>query len=82
MPAVTDTTTMMLLQISEPRTTRNILATSYALAICLPHERTDWATVNRAIEKRWSRYALDYIKKRAWASFDTAAQRTGGNGWT
>lgn len=55
---------VMLAEIANPTCTRLTVAKTYALALRSSYE-TDWKTVNRAIIKRWSRSALEYIKQ--WA---------------
>ena len=42
------------------------VAKTYALALRSSYP-TDWREVNRAIIERWSRSALEYIKKMAWS---------------
>ena len=54
--------------------TRNSVASTYAWCI-RQREECDFPLINRAILKRWSPYALDYIKKLAWKQFDIARER-------
>lgn len=61
-----DTTATLLREIELPEATRDTLAVTYGLAILSSHP-TDWPKVNRAIMERWSRSALEYIKRKAWA---------------
>lgn len=61
---LSNTTNVLLNEIEMPETTRNTLAKTYALAL-RSNDTTDWAAVNRAIIKRWSLSALEYIKERA-----------------
>lgn len=60
-----DCTATLLREIAMPEATRDTVAATYALAI-RSSEPTDWTTVNRAITERWSRSALEYIKRKAW----------------
>lgn len=46
--------------------TKRSLAQTYALALRSP-EPTNWKRVNEAIIKRWSRSALEDIKRMAWS---------------
>ena len=59
-------TSTLLREIGDKTIKRNSLAVTYALAL-QSSEPTDWAAVNRAIIARWSKSALEYIKRRAWA---------------
>ena len=61
-----NTTDVLLQEIGCGAMTRRDVAQSYALAIRSSHA-TDWAKVNAAIMTRWSRSALDYIKRLAWS---------------
>lgn len=60
-----DTTNTLLREIADPAMKRKDVALTYALAI-RSSVATDWEMVNRAIMARWSRYALEWIKSRAW----------------
>ncbi len=60
----------ILQDIRSPEMYRLDVAKSYALLL-LQRETVDWAVVNAAIIKRWSPYALNYIKDHAWALVET-----------
>jgi hypothetical protein len=56
---------MALLEIADPRLTRDDVAITYAY--CLRQNETDRiAEVNHAIIERWSMSTLHYIKQKAW----------------
>ena len=59
-------TITLLSHIADKKQNRRDIAQTYALTI-KSSEKTDWSKVNAAIEARWSRYALDWIKKQAWS---------------
>jgi hypothetical protein len=71
-------TETLLRACAEPRTTRDSLARTYALAIC-SSEPMDWDAVNRAIRERWSASALDYIQRRAWKRIEEQAAEDRGS---
>ena len=55
--------------IANPRATRDVVANVYGMAIMSSEARTlNWRRVNEAIIARWSRSALEYIKRRAWSA--------------
>ena len=57
----------LLRDIAEPKATRKYLASTYRLALrSSEFAAIDWSKVNRAIIKRWSRSALEWIKRDAW----------------
>ncbi len=60
---------MILGEIADRAFTRDLIVTSYAWCI-RQHDQVDFKTVNHAILKRWSPYALEYIKRKAWKMFD------------
>ena len=62
--AIIDPQGQILEEISWPETTRKTVATSYAWCLRQPNE-VNFGVVNRAILKRWSPSALEYIKRRA-----------------
>ncbi len=58
----------LLAEIAEPTCKRKDVAATYALAlVSSERSRIDWKRANTAIIERWSLYALQWIKKRAWA---------------
>jgi hypothetical protein len=58
---------VLLNEISWPETKQKSLAITYAMSICSSESRTiDWAKVNAAIEKRWSKSAVTRVKEMAW----------------
>ena len=59
-------TNHLLSEIADPAMKRRDVAQSYALAM-RSSETTDYARVNAAIIKRWSRSALVFIKELAWS---------------
>lgn len=59
-------TDTLMAEIADKRFKRINVARTYALAI-RSTEKTDWAKVNAAIVKRWSRSGLEWIKKQAWS---------------
>lgn len=59
-----DCTATLLREIAMPEMKRSDVAQTYALAM-RSSEKTDWASVNRAIIARWSVSALDWIKRQA-----------------
>ena len=61
-----DCTRVLLDEIGNMRMTRRDVAKTYALAL-RSSEEPDWAVVNKAIMKRWSRHALEWIKTQAWS---------------
>ncbi len=68
-----DPTGVLLREIQDPKCRRNDVAKTYNLALRSSVE-TDFAAVNNAIIARWSRTALEWIKRRAWSGkcFETA----------
>lgn len=56
---------VLLEEIADPALKREDIALTYSLAFRSPRQ-VNWAKVNRAIMKRWSVSALEWIKKRAW----------------
>lgn len=56
---------VILEEIGMKETTRDDIALTYAFAIRQKRE-VGFGIINRAIIERWSRSALEYIKKRAW----------------
>lgn len=58
----------LLREISDKRMKRLDVAKTYRLAMqsseCFS---MDWAKVNKAILDRWSPYALEWIKEKAWS---------------
>ncbi len=56
---------MILDEIANPAMTRDDVAQTYAILIHLDAD-CDWARINEAIIRRWSRSALEYIKRKAW----------------
>lgn len=59
-------TTVLLSEISDKNITQRGVALTYAMALS-SSEKTDWAAVNAAIIRRWSRSGLERIKVKAWA---------------
>lgn len=59
-------TIYLLDEITNRHMHRRDVAQSYALAM-KSSEATDWALVNQAIIKRWSKSGLAYIKRQAWS---------------
>ena len=58
----------LLQEIAITELKRKDIAKTYALAMRSSEcDSIDWAKVNQAIVKRWSIYALDYIKRLAWS---------------
>ena len=58
---------ILLGDIANKRLKRRDIATTYALTLRSSEQRTvDWKKVNGAILARWSPYALNWIKERAW----------------
>lgn len=57
---------VILREIDNKRMTRNDVAQTYAILLKFPGDY-NWQRINGAIIKRWSKYALEYIKRRAWA---------------
>lgn len=55
----------ILAEIADPAMTRHDVAITYRL-ILLSSDTIDWATINRAIIKRWSLRGLSWIKTAAW----------------
>lgn len=55
----------ILREIADPRMTRDDVAQTYALMIDYS-DIYDWQKINSAIIARWSKHALEYIKRRAW----------------
>ena len=62
-----DPTDAILQEIRGGEATRKDIARTYALLIRDYWHQVNWPVVNRAIVERWSRSALEYIKRRAWA---------------
>jgi hypothetical protein len=59
---------LLLQEIADPKFFRNDVAQTYALALRSSDANdVDWRKVNEAIIKRWSPYALTWIKERAWS---------------
>ena len=58
------TTETLLREIASGATQADV-ASTYGLALCSSAE-TDWARVNEAIIKRWSKSGLQRIKTMAW----------------
>jgi hypothetical protein len=59
-------TSTLLQDISSKECNKRAVAQTYALSL-KSSEETDWEKVNQAIIKRWSRSALEDIKKLAWS---------------
>ena len=58
----------LLQEIASKEMKRKDVAQTYALALRSSEFATiNWAKVNRAIVERWSRSALEWIKKQAWS---------------
>ena len=60
----------LLREIANPKMKRLDIAKTYWWAIIAHHdgvEEIDWLKVNTAIIERWSRSALEWIKKQAWS---------------
>ena len=55
----------ILQEIADKNFTRDSVAITYAFCIDST-ENPDFAKINRAIINRWSRGAVEYIKKEAW----------------
>jgi hypothetical protein len=72
----------LLREIADPRLRRLDIAQTYGLALrSSERTRVDWAKVNAAIMARWSRSALEYIKRLAWRwGGGGRARRSGGKG--
>lgn len=59
---------VLLEEIAAPEMKRLDVAKTYCLALRSSERDTiDWAKVNGAIMERWSRNALEWIKKQAWS---------------
>ena len=57
----------ILREIADKQFKRRSVALTYALALrSSERDRIDWRKVNEAIIARWSRSALEWIKKEAW----------------
>ena len=56
---------IILEEIANKEATRDNVALTYAFCID-SSEKIDFAKINKAIVDRWSRSALQYIKKEAW----------------
>lgn len=63
---------VILREITKENLTRDSVALTYAFCI-RQRQQVDFPTINRAIIKRWSGAALEYIKRKAWAKFEGAA---------
>ena len=63
-----DCTNTLLREIEDKTMKRKDVASTYGLAIHAERcgETVDWERVNEAIVGRWSRSALEWIKKEAW----------------
>lgn len=59
-------TQTLLDEIANPKMRQKNIAQTYRLAM-KSSEETDWATVNAAIVRRWSRSGLEHIKEMAWS---------------
>lgn len=57
---------VILDEIANRAMTRADVAQTYAMLIRQADETCDWRRINEAIIRRWSRSALEYIKRRAW----------------
>ena len=58
----------LLREIGDPSCKRLDIAKTYALTIKSSEQsQVNWAKVNKAIETRWSRHALYWIKDQAWS---------------
>jgi hypothetical protein len=56
----------LLVEIANPEFTRSDVARTYSLTLRSSESATvDWRRVNDAILARWSRHALDWIKRQA-----------------
>lgn len=55
-------------EIEDPKMTRREVAHTYSILILKGQE--EWATINQAIMKRWSKSALLWIKTEAWKQVD------------
>lgn len=55
----------ILQEIADKNFTRDSVAITYAFCID-SSEKVDFGKINRAIVNRWSRSAVEYIKKKAW----------------
>lgn len=56
----------ILAEVADKAVTRASVAMTYALTLrSSERTRVDWAKVNRAIQQRWSRSALEWIKREA-----------------
>ena len=61
---------VLLEEIANPKVRRKSVAMTYAWAIRSTQagmDTVDWKKVNAAIIERWSRSALEWIKKQAWS---------------
>ena len=56
---------VILQEIADKKFDRDNVAITYAFCID-SSEKSDFSKINRAIVDRWSRSALQYIKKEAW----------------
>ena len=67
-PIMIGCTETLLAEIGDPAFKRRAVALTYAFALRAESagEEVDWSRVNRAIVRRWSRWALEWIKGRAW----------------
>ena len=69
--------TTLLEEIGDKALTRQSIAMTYALTLRSDERtRVDWGKVNKAIIKRWSTSALDYIKRTAWSGRCFARKET------
>ncbi len=59
-------TSTLLDEIRDPEFKKKNIAMTYRMALD-SSEDTDWSKVNKAIIERWSRRALEDIKKLAWS---------------
>lgn len=71
---VVDFVTWIMNEIEGKVYTRKDVAKTYAILIQKGHK--DWAPINLAIMKRWSRSALLWIKSEAWKQINSPASHT------
>ena len=67
------TTAKLMWAITDMRSTRDSIVPLYALGIKVgagDQSPVNWTEVNHAIIARWSKSALEYIKKNAWKLHD------------
>ena len=65
---------IILEEIANKEITRDNVAVTYAFCRT-SSEKVDFAKINRAVVDRWSRSALEYIKKEAWKLMEGKSEK-------